>query len=79
MNYGRVLILTSPYEGITKYNFEGIKEILEWGINNSKSPIEISQAIANNTDMGIVKARALVQEELLNSMEWMKDGNKASD
>lgn len=79
MNYGRVLTLTSPYSGITKYNFEGIKEILEWGISKSKSPIEIAQAIADHTDMGIVLARALVQEELLNSMEWMKDGNKASD
>lgn len=71
--------LTSAYSGITKENFEGIKEILEWGISKSKSPIEIAQAITDNTDMGIVLARALVQEELLNSMEWMKDGNKASD
>ncbi len=79
MNYGRVLILTSAYSGITKENFEGIKEILEWGISKSKSPIEIAQAISDHTDMSIVVARALVQEELLNSMEWMKDGNKTSD
>jgi len=71
--------LTNPYAGITKRNFEAIKEILEWGISKSKSPIEIAQALADNTDMPIAMARALVQEELLNSMEWMKDGNKTSD
>jgi hypothetical protein len=71
--------MTDPYSGINKKNFEGIKEILEWGINKSKTPIEIAQAIADHTDMPIAMARALVQEELINSMEWMKDGNKTSN
>lgn len=70
--------MNDPYSEITKANFDKIKQVLEWGISESKNPIEIAQAIADATGMGVAMARALVQEELLNSMEWMKDGNKTS-
>jgi len=71
--------MNDPYSEITKDNFHKIKEVLEWGISEGKNPIEIAQAISDYTGMNVSVARALVQEELINSMEWMKDGNKTSN
>lgn len=71
--------MTDPYAIINKGNFQKIKEVLEWGIEKQKNPNEIAQAIAEYTGMNISFARALVQEELIGAMEFMKDGNKTSD
>jgi len=71
--------MNDPYSIINKGNFHKIKEVLEWGIENQKNPKEIAQAISEYTGMNIAFARALVQEELIGAMEYMKDGNKTSD
>lgn len=67
-----------PYALITKENFVQIKETLEWGISAQKTPLEISRIISERTDLTEVQARALVQDELIGAMGYLKDGDKTS-
>ena len=70
--------MTSPYEYITKENFADVKAIIDWGIAEQRSPNEIAGKIADKTDIPIIHAKALVSEELVGAMEYMKDANKTS-
>ena len=68
--------MNDPYRYINESNFAEIKDALEWGINNQKTPVEIAAMIATNCDLSEVQARALVQEELIGAMGFMKDGDR---
>ncbi len=67
---------TDPYRYINETNFDTIKDSLEWGINNQKTPVEIAALISKNSNLSEVQARALVQEELIGAMGFMKDGDR---
>ena len=69
---------SSPYEDITKENFSKVKESIDWGVSGQRSPSEIARRIADDTDIPIIHATALVSEELVGAMEYMKDANKTS-
>ena len=62
-----------PYKAINKTNFHIIKEVLMWGISNSKSPAEIATRISEKTDMPLDQARMIVQEEFIQAMQWAKE------
>ena len=67
-----------PYRFVTKENFETVKQILNWGIEKQRTPNEIAQFIADKTDIPEVHAKALVQDELIGAMGYLKDGNKTA-
>jgi len=67
-----------PYRFIDKDNFEAVKEILNWGIEQQRTPNEIAEAIADKTNIPAVHAKALVQDELIGAMGYLKDGNKTA-
>ena len=67
------------YKFISPDNFEQIKQILEWGIDQQKHPQTIAEHIAEDTGMSIVQAKILVSNELLGAMEHMKDKMKLGD
>ncbi len=67
------------YKFISNENFEQIKQILEWGIDQQQNPATIAAHIAEDTKMPIVQARVLVSNELLGAMEHMKDKMKLGD
>jgi len=69
---------SSPYEYITKENFTKVKDVIDWGVSEQRSPNEIARRIADETDIPIIHAKALVSEELVGAMEYMKDANKTS-
>jgi len=71
-------VVASPYEYITKDNFFKVKEVIDWGVSEQRSPNEIAGRIADETDIPIIHAKALVHEELLGAMEYMKDAHKTS-
>jgi len=64
------------YKFISSDNFEQIKQILEWGIDQQKDPLTIAGHISKDTGMPLVQARTLVSNELLGAMEHMKDKMK---
>lgn len=68
--------MNNAYEYVTKDNFEKVKEVLEWGIASQRRPNEIAQRMSDETDIPIIPAQALVNDELINTMQWLKDGNK---
>lgn len=67
-----------PYRLISEANFDKVKQILNWGIETQRTPNEIAQRIANETDIPAVHAKALVTDELIGAMGYLKDGNKTS-
>lgn len=67
-----------PYSIITKENFDIIKSVLQWGIENQKTPVEITKRLSHDANISIPMARALVQEELIGAMGFMKDGHSTS-
>ena len=72
------ITMPSPYEYITKENFDKVKDILDWGVSQSRSPNEIAARLHNETDMPLVTAKAFVSEELIGAMEYMRDANKTT-
>ncbi len=72
------ITMPSPYEYITKENFDKIKGILDWGIAESRSPNEIAAKLHNETKMPLITAKAFVSEELVGAMEYMRDANKTT-
>jgi len=73
-----MVMTSSPYEYITKENFATVKAVIDWGVAEQRTPNEIAGRIADETDIPIIHAKALVSEELVGAMEYMKDGNKTS-
>jgi len=67
------------YKFINQDNFEQIKQILEWGIDQQQHPQTIAAHISEDTGMSIVQANTLVSNELLGAMEHMKDKMKLGD
>ena len=67
-----------PYRFIDKDNFDKVKAILSWGIEHQRTPNEIAGRIADETDIPVVHAKALVQDELIGAMGYLKDGNKTA-
>jgi len=72
------ITVTSPYEYITPENFQKVKDILDWGIAQSRSPSEIAARLHDETDMPLITAQAFVSEELVGAMEYMRDANKTT-
>lgn len=69
--------MNNAYDYVTKENFEKVKDVLEWGIRTQRRPNEIAQRMSDETDIPIIPAQSLVNDELINTMQWLKDGNKA--
>lgn len=72
------MTVTSPYEYITPENFQKIKDILDWGIAQSRSPSEIASRLHDETDMPLLIAQSFVSEELVGAMEYIRDANKTT-
>ena len=72
------ITVTSPYDYVTKENFDKVKAILDWGIAQSRSPNEIAVRLHNETAMPLITAQAFVSEELVGAMEYMRDANKTT-
>jgi len=64
-----------PYTYVTPDNFELIKATISMGISTGKTPDEISQIMAKSTGLDQTICFALVQAELLPTLEELEEKN----
>ena len=67
-----------PYDYINKDNFETIKNTISMGMAMNKSPVEIAQLLSQATGLDTKITMALIQAELKDTLQSLKDKDKKS-